>query len=541
MIKRFINIFGVIFLAGIFLLADVGLTPVQAQAFSPECPSGTGPSGSNLVTNGNFAIGAGPGPGIAAAAGFTSDIPNAGDGVYPTDTYLSIQDGPISYAGGDALADGFPGDPVTGAPASSTYLYSNGNDLYRRAPFNPPAPYIFWRQTITGLTPNTDYLIYSYHNNIVRDTLDAPDDPIIEYLVDGVQSSITLSPPEDPDIWVRLDVGFRTGAAQTQIVLEIRDNQLGYNGDDLATTQISMQECLPLALNPGIRIRKSVDNNRANVGDTVTYTYVVTNTGNVRLDGITVNDDRLGPITLVATSLNVGESTTGTATYTILAGDLPLTNIASVSGNPPNGAPPVTDSDRVTVRPPGSGNNNNGGGGDDDDDNSSNNNPPPQPVVEIVDPFITKSVQPPFAVPGESVTWTITIRNPGTVTATNVTMTDNLPGEVEILEVSATSGNVSFSGQTVNFSIGSLAGGASVTITVRTRVRDGAAVPFIINNQACMSSSINAGGNCAQATLVSAGQLPATGQSPWSVWRLPVLSIMVTSTVWLWQQHLSGQ
>jgi uncharacterized repeat protein (TIGR01451 family) len=183
----------------------------------------------------------------------------------------------------------------------------------------------------------------------------------------------------------------------------------------------------------------------------------------------------------------------------------------------------------VTVRRPDSGGSGSGGSG------SSNNNP--QPVLAIIDPFITKSVQPPFAVPGESVTWTITIRNPGTLTATNIQMTDNMPSEVEIQEVSATSGSVSFSGQTVNFNLGSLDGGGSVTITIRTRVRDNAPLPFVITNQACMSSSINPGGSCTQATLVSAGELPATGQSPWSVWRMPLLVMVVMSGVWVWRRR----
>src|SRR5690606_34991479 len=107
---------------------------------------------------------------------------------------------------------------------------------------------------------------------------------------------------------------------------------------DLAISMIGMEECVPdtSTNNPGILVEKVVDRRRAEVGDTVTYTYTVTNTGNVRLDPVTVNDDRLGPITLAATALDPGQSTTGTAQYTIQPGDLPLTNVATASGTPPS-------------------------------------------------------------------------------------------------------------------------------------------------------------------------------------------------------------
>lgn len=282
---------------------------------------------------------------------------------------------------------------------------------------------------------------------------------------------------------------------------------------------------------------KVVDRRRAEVGDTVTYTYTVTNTGTVRLDPVTVTDDRLGPITLMATALNPGQSTIGTAQYTIQPGDLPLTNVATASGTPPSG-PPVTSTSTVTVREP---NPNPTPGTNDDDDGGGS--PPGQqvgqpPTLALVDPFITKSVNPPFAIPGESATWTITISNPGSIAINNVQVTDTMPAEVEILSVSATAGSVSHSGQTVSFSIGSLAPGQSVTITVQTRVRDNVAVPFIITNQACMTSTEHPDARCASATLTSVGQLPATGQSPWSPWRVPLLAgaaglALVAASLWL--------
>ena len=52
----------------------------------------------------------------------------------------------------------------------------------------------------------------------------------------------------------------------------------------------------------------------ASVGETITYTYAVTNAGNTPLTNIMLTDDPLGAVTLITTTLAPTESTTGTAT-----------------------------------------------------------------------------------------------------------------------------------------------------------------------------------------------------------------------------------
>jgi uncharacterized repeat protein (TIGR01451 family) len=149
---------------------------------------------------------------------------------------------------------------------------------------------------------------------------------------------------------------------------------------------------------------------------------------------------------------------------------------------------------------------------------------------------ITKSVNPPFAMPGDRVTWTITVTNPNNFPLTNVSVTDNMPNEVEILSVSASSGNASFSGQTVTFTQGTMAAGETVTINVVTRVRPNVNVPFTISNGATLTSA-EVGPLFASADLVSAGELPGTGESPWSRWRIPIFAlaggVIVLGGYWL--------
>ncbi len=93
-------------------------------------------------------------------------------------------------------------------------------------------------------------------------------------------------------------------------------------------------------LRPGIALVKTADPwDDVPVGDNVTYTYNVTNTGNTPLSGISVIDDRLGPIPYTGGDsdedglLDIEETWVFTAVYTISPDDeCPLENIAVVSG-----------------------------------------------------------------------------------------------------------------------------------------------------------------------------------------------------------------
>ena len=94
-------------------------------------------------------------------------------------------------------------------------------------------------------------------------------------------------------------------------------------------------------------------------GQTITYSFVLTNSGNVPLTGVTLTDPLPG-LTItppaasawtggVAGTLPVGGTVTFTGTYTTAAGDVTageVENTATASGNPPSG-PPVTTTDTV--------------------------------------------------------------------------------------------------------------------------------------------------------------------------------------------------
>src|SRR5699024_6669638 len=75
-------------------------------------------------------------------------------------------------------------------------------------------------------------------------------------------------------------------------------------------------------------------------GDTITYTLTVTNTGNVTLEDVTVNDEMLGgDLEVTPSTLAPGESGSVTGTYVVTQEDIDnheeIVNIATATGTPP--------------------------------------------------------------------------------------------------------------------------------------------------------------------------------------------------------------
>lgn len=103
-----------------------------------------------------------------------------------------------------------------------------------------------------------------------------------------------------------------------------------------------------LTQTPGIAVVK-IGPAVSYVGETITYTYTVTNTGDVALNSVTVNDDRCAAPAYVSgdtngnNKLDVTETWKFTCTHTVQANDPnPLVNHATAQGTPPLGGQPVT-------------------------------------------------------------------------------------------------------------------------------------------------------------------------------------------------------
>jgi len=84
-------------------------------------------------------------------------------------------------------------------------------------------------------------------------------------------------------------------------------------------------------IHPAIDIVKTVNPVSGNPGDTVTYTYVVTNTGDTTLYDISVDDDVIGHIGTIA-ELAAGDSVTLTKDWVLPSSNVPVTNVGTATG-----------------------------------------------------------------------------------------------------------------------------------------------------------------------------------------------------------------
>lgn len=136
------------------------------------------------------------------------------------------------------------------------------------------------------------------------------------------------------------------------------------------------------------------------------------------------------------------------------------------------------------------------------------------------DPAVTKSVNPPSAIVGQTVVYTIQVTNLGGAPATGVVVEDTLPSFLSIVDATATRGTVTTSGQTVRVEIGDLAPGETVEVRISARVTAPSAAPNNVNLAVVTSTSpdTNPDNNRASVPL-DAGRpatLPNTAEEPWS-------------------------
>ena len=247
-----------------------------------------------------------------------------------------------------------------------------------------------------------------------------------------------------------------------------------------ATVSDTSEVTVSATQNPNITVEKSTTTGAfAGPGSVVTFSYLVRNTGNVSLQGVSVVDPMpgLSPLSCPTTQLAVGESMTCTATYTTTQNDVKnglIDSEAIASGTPPTG-PPVTARD---------------------------NEPVPAELFTV-----SKAASVSSALPGTQVTYTIKVANTGRVGFEGASFTDDLSAVLDDASYNAdavaSAGTVSVSGSILSWS-GDLAyPPLPVTITYSVTVKDPATGDRRMTNAAVPTVP---GGLCADGTPPVANQ-----------------------------------
>ncbi len=299
--------------------------------------------------------------------------------------------------------------------------------------------------TVTMLTPNPSILITKTDNAPADGSYDTVGEAIfyeIEVTNDGnvTLSNIVITDPNadtiNPATVSSIDPGQTVTVIATHVITQA-DIDLGIvtntasvtaqdhnttivndDSDDPDTPALDDATITSIVQNPELTLTKSddpaPDGTYDTVGEVITYTIEVINTGTVTLTNVVVSDTNADAGSIIPASITTmapGDRVTVIASHTIIQEDLDagiVINQADVTGDDPNGIS-VTDMS---------------------DDPST---PDPDDATETETGLITggrlsvtKAADPRiFAEEGDVITYTIVIENTGTVTLSNIIVVDN--------------------------------------------------------------------------------------------------------------------
>ena len=224
---------------------------------------------------------------------------------------------------------------------------------------------------------------------------------------------------------------------------------------------------IPVIRDPSMTVVKSSTTTSLSAPGTVNYSYLVTNTGNVLLTGISLSDDNdNNDMSCPATTLAPTATMTCLATHTFTPAEL------AANGSPNPGSGNLTNI--VTA--------------------SSNETPNATDTLDIpisnLDLSLTKTIDNPSPKIGDAVVFTITITNHSlAIDATNVVVADVLPTGLTFN--SATPSIGSFSNATGDWTIATLAKNTSATLLINVTVTQVGVITNTAEIVACDQPDIN--------------------------------------------------
>ncbi len=295
-----------------------------------------------------------------------------------------------------------------------------------------------------------------------------------------------------------------------------------YQVCDIAVPSLCDTALVTVTVSPALAdlaVTKIVSNPTPNPGDTIQYQIAVSNGGPDDATNVAVTDLLPAGVTYSTHTASQGTYDPGTGLWAV--GDLAngATATLTITATVDAGASgTIINTAQITAA-------------DQGDPNAGNNTasvsitvggapgPTPAPAGPVItDPAVTKAASVAQAAIGDRVVFTLVAFNPrGDISLPNVVVTDEIGPVLDILEVTATRGTVSVTGNTVTVYIGGMLPNERVTITIVTQVSQRAVGGQIVRNVAIFTDDLfgRIVSNTVEVSIgLGVGRLPELGARP---------------------------
>jgi LysM repeat protein len=203
-------------------------------------------------------------------------------------------------------------------------------------------------------TPSAPIVVAGQSVTYTYKVTNTGDEPLANVTIDDNKCATVGFVNGDTNADEKLDLDETWTYSCTQALTATTTNIVTVTGEDNDGNTATDEDTATVAvIKPAIAVDKTANVVGATVGQTVTYTYVVTNPGDDPLSNVTVVDDKCSPVTFKSgdtdadTKLDVTETWTYTCSQVVNAAGA-LTNVVVVTGTPTTG-PKVSATDTVTI------------------------------------------------------------------------------------------------------------------------------------------------------------------------------------------------